>query len=211
MQTAAPDKDVLGPEIDRLADSLAIQWPGIDKDDIRQEMWIKVCQNWEAVSRHEDAEKIALGLAKKAGQGYCSNERYFYQAQTAEWIYTPAEVRHILAQYYFDNDAWTAAPTKPQAGRQTVEADGLSIALIDVKIAIERLSEAHQAILIRAFHGAESLSAGDRKRLQRAVDNVVKFLNRQVSQRFDHSDHDGPGSRKAISNSQARFITSNNY
>lgn len=203
--------DHLTGDVGRIAASLAIQWPGIDREDIEQEMLAKIAENWEGLEAHGDRDSIALGLAKRRGTQYCSNERYHYQALTAEWIYTPAEVRHLLAEYYFDSEAWNAAPTKPQAGKQTVEADGISVALIDVKIAIEQLPEAAQAILIRAFSAQESLDAGDRKRLQRAVDAVVSRLNRSVSQRFDFKSHDGPGSRQVVTNAQARFLTGNNY
>lgn len=212
MTTAQEEIAALAPEIRKIADSLAIQWPGIDREDITQEMTLKVAENWATVSEHDDRHKIALGLAKKRGVQFCSEERYYYQAQTAEWIYTPREVRALLAEYYYDADAWLAPPTRPQGGRQTVEADGLWVALADIQTALEAVSESDQAAIVAAFDAGEKPTTGAEKmRLSRAIDRVTARLNRSVSDSFDRYAHDGPGSRTAMSNAQARFITGNNY
>lgn len=203
--------ETLRPEVRIIADSLAVQWPGIDRDDIEQEMMLALVERWHNLSKHEDARKVSLGLAKKAGTQYCAGERHYYQMQTAEWIYTPSEVRALLAEFY-TADAWEDAPRKPEGSNQTLWGDGVSVPLMDVRDAIESLPEQAQAAILDAYSGGVSPStSAEKMRLSRAVDAITAILNRQVSRRFDHADHDGPGSRHAVPNGQARAMTASNY
>lgn len=197
--------------VKRIAHRLSEEWKGIDPEDIEQEVNEYLLKNWDSILKQTadggDPLGLARGLAKRVGNAYCVSERYYWQAMTAEWIYTPREVRQVLAEYYFDRAAQLDTPKKPQAGRQSLEADGISIAIMDVRTAFDQISEQQQSIIIRAFQCGESLDASDRKRLQRAVDRITAILNRDVIDTFNHSDHDGPGSRQAITNTQARHRT----
>lgn len=189
------------PSLERAAARLSRAWPGIEADDIQQEMALKIVENFHTIKEHPDLRNIALGLANKAGLSYCSGERYFYQAGTAEWIYTPAEVRKMLAEHYFNSHSWQDAPKKRDLG-QRLEGDGISIALMDMENAINALSEKDQALIVRVFDAHEKVK--DTKAITRVVDKITKILNRGISERFDHSDHDGPGSRDVLTNTQAR-------
>lgn len=193
-----------------IADSLAIQWPGIDREDIEQEMNMKILENWPNIKNHRDARKIALGLAKRGGVDYCSRERDYYQRQTSEWIYTPKEVRAILAEA-FTEPLWTDTPAKPSKGKEYLTADGVSILIMDAKNAFEAVSEADQAVVISAFHDGERPStSAEKMRLSRAIDRMTDVLNRQVHART-YVEHEGPGSRTAVSNASAGSRANNNY
>lgn len=189
------------PSLERAAKRLSRAWPGIEADDIQQEMSLKVVENFETIKNHPNLRSIALGLAEKAGVAYCSGERYFYQANSAEWIYTPKEVREVLAEHYFNTLSWHDAP-KRRDPDQRLLGDGISIALMDIDNAVNALSEKDQALIFRVFDAGEVVK--DRKAVTRVVDKITTFLNRGISQRFDHSDHDGPGSRESLTNTQAR-------
>lgn len=199
------------PDLNRIADSLAIQWPGIDSDDIRQEMVAKVLEDMASLNRHKDGEKIAIGLAKKRGIQYCSTERQYWQNQTAEWIYTPREVRALLAEFFLA-DAWEDAPKRPENG-QTITGDGISVALMDIRSAYHAISEGDQATILTAFRAGEKpADDAERKRRNRAVDRVTAYLNRRMSAReSDREFRDGPGSRAVTSNATARYATGSNY
>lgn len=191
------------PAIEKAAKRLSREWPGIEADDIRQEMTLCIVERAENIAKHDDRESIALGVARKAGLAYCSGERYFYQTSTAEWIYTPKEVRRVLASYYFNAEGWEDAPKKRDLG-QTIEGDGISIALMDVRDALEALAEKDQALIVRVFDYGERVKDAERKATDRAIDRMTTYLNRGISERFDHANHDGPGSRDVMTNTQAR-------
>jgi hypothetical protein len=164
-------------------------------------MMLCIVERAENIQKYPDARNIALGVGRKAGIAYCSGERYFYQAQTAEWIYTPKEIRKMLAEHYFNTLSWQDAP-KRRDPDQRLEGDGISIALMDMDNAVNALSEKDQALICRVFDAGERIK--DTKAVTRVVDKITTFLNRGISERFDHGDHNGPGSRDVLTNTQAR-------
>lgn len=191
------------PTLERQAKRFARDWPGIEADDIQQEMALCIVERFENIKDHPDLRNLALGLASKAATAYCSGERYFYQASSAEWIYTPKEVREVLAEHYFNSLSWHDAPKKRDPDQRLL-GDGISIALMDVQNAMEALPERDQALICATFDAGQPVRGSDKMRLSRAIDKMAKFLNRGISERFDHSDHDGPGSRESLTNTQAR-------
>lgn len=206
--------EIILVEIDKSAKRIARDWPGIDAEDIAQEMVLKVCENWDASLKDQDGptrRRMALGLAELRGKQYAAGERYEYQQSTSEWIYTPQEVRGLLAEYFLI-DGWEDAPRRPNR-TETVAADGVSVALMDIRKAYEAAPERDQTLIMRAYQSHESLPDTDYRALRRAVDRLAQALNRKVTeaQAFAAAVHDGPGSRKAVSNAHARTITGNNY
>jgi hypothetical protein len=204
--------DFCKPIVERVARRLSFEWPGIERDDIEQEIWRGLTERWESVKAQPEAERGGLVsfFAERFGVSYCSRERQFYQHFTAEWIYQPHEVRRLMVDY-FDADAWLAPVKRPEGTNQTLLGDGVTVALFDIDRAFKSLTETDQQILIRVFNAGETLGSTDRKKLQRAIDRIVVFLNRTISKRFDHSDHEGPGSREVVSNATARALTHETY
>lgn len=203
------------PVVNSVASNLAYNWPGIEQDDIAQEINLFLVSRWHNIATREmsdaDLKRAIRGLAEREGYSYCVRERYFFQAHTSEWIYTPKEIRSVLPEYFQNPDMRLDAPKRPEHGNQTLTGDGLSIVAMDIKAAFEQLSEAEQVIIWRAYRDNERLYVNDEKRLQRAVDRLTSILNRGVSDAFNHSDHDGPGSRQVMSNAQAHAATNNLY
>jgi hypothetical protein len=208
------DHDTAKPIVERIARRLHAENRSIDQDDIESEIWAEVTRQWATIEPmpDEDRPRLISFVADRAGAEFCSRERQYYQHFTAEWIYTPQEIRRLLVDF-FDADAWLSPVKRPEGTNQTLLGDGLTIALIDVDRAYQSLSETDQQIIMRVYQARESLdrNGAERKRLNRAVDRIVAFLNRAVSERFDHSDHEGPGSRDVMSNATARALTHENY
>jgi hypothetical protein len=203
----------LWSDIRVIADSLAVQWPGIESDDIAQHMGLKLSERWESLRPGNDAErKMILSFAKREGVAYCSTERHYWQVQTSEWIYTPREVRHLLAAM-FTELPYVDTPKRPSKGKEYLTADGVSVVLMDIRNAYEAVSVADQAEIRTAFLlELKPTDGAGKKRLERAVANVTDRLNwymHSIAQGRD--DHDGPGSRTAMSNAAARYATGTNY
>ncbi len=206
--------DIAKPIVERLAARLAASWPGIEREDIAQEMFSKLLSQWSTIEAQPEGDwpKLITYRARQAGVHYCQTERHHYQARTTEWIYTPSEIRRVFAEHYFTPGAWLDAPKRPEWGEQTLKGDGLCVVLWDVQKGYESLSEQDQTIIMRAYQCHETLTtSAEKMRLSRAIDRVTHAMNNGVAKRFDHSDHDGPGSRAIVSNAQARAATTNDY
>lgn len=197
--------------VQRVADSLADEWPGIAAEDIAGAINEFLVKRWADITGRDLSEEqlkaVVYGFAKREGKAYCTAERYAFQSLSAEWIYTPKEVRTVLTEYFFHTGGDWVEPVKRPNRDEYLESDSVSIPVMDMKAAFESLSKKDAELIVRHYGYAESLNATDRKRLQRAVETITKFLNRGVLDRFDHSNHEGPGSRRAMKNSHARFIT----
>lgn len=209
------DFENVAPIVARVSTRLSYDWPGITADDIAQEICLYIAENWDSIVRNCEDEtqvkRFVRTLSERKGTAFCASERYVFQHYSAEWIYTPKEIRRILPDF-FDGFAFLDAPKRPEGGRQTLEGDGLSIAAMDVRAAYEQLNEQEQVYLARAYRDHEpQKTSRDKMRVSRAVDRMVAILNRGVLDRFNHSDHDGPGAREAMSNASARYATGNNY
>lgn len=201
------------PIIVRLSRKIARAFPLLEADDVAQEMRLVIGRDAESIADEpeEDWARLVNYRAARAGNVYAMRERQYYQHQTSEWVYTPAEVREILSEHMFHGDSYLDAPKRPEGSNQTLTGDGMSIPLMDARTAFDAISEKDQSMILRRYNMGESLDSAGRKAVERAVDRMTAAMNNDVSERFDHDGHDGPGSRTAMSNAQARALTSDNY
>src|SRR5690606_30008929 len=134
-----------------------------------------------------------LGWLKRIAEQIASIERIDYDHFSGNYCYSSKEVRSALE--------------KGVLRQQPTKADPISI---DIHTAFEQLSDEKKEELVRRYVKFEPAGETSRERMrtQRAVDKLAELMNR-AGHREKHEYHDGPGSRRAISNSGARFITNN--
>ncbi|MFD9569710.1 hypothetical protein ACFWBI_07680 [Streptomyces sp. NPDC059982] len=152
-----------------------------DADDISQSILLKY---WEARNRFDSYEPAALyTIFRGIGLEYCKAERLHYTYATAEWIYTPKEVRAVLQHAYYREEAREIMPNR-RDDLMRVADDPTSIALSiwDIDEAMSGLSDDYQAAIERAFlHEVKPAhGSGDAKTLQRAIDRLTERLNTRV-------------------------------
>ncbi|AYV29664.1 hypothetical protein ACFWNE_06560 [Streptomyces goshikiensis] len=149
-----------------------------DADDIAQSILLKY---WEAKTRFDGYEPAALyTIFRGIGLEYCKAERLHYTYVTAEWIYTPKEVRNVLQHAYYREEAREIIPNrKDDLMRVANDPTSIALSIWDIDEAMGGLSDTHQAAIERAFlhevkppHGS-----ADAKSLQRAIDRLTERLN----------------------------------
>jgi hypothetical protein len=172
------DYEWVSPIIKQAAGQLARRWPGIERDDIEQEIWVNLLPDFEKLPA--DPDYIGR-CAFKAGQAYASNERYFYTLKTAEWVYTPNEVRGLFKEAYFDPCNWLEMPTKETSN--SLRAGGVVVALWDLRRAFEALPEQYQEVITRCYRDepGEKRDEATKSRLRRAIDRATRYLNQNMS------------------------------
>lgn len=195
--------------VNRVAASIAKSNPGIEASDIEQEIYLKVLQPGFLARITENDGGLVYTAATQAGVKYAENERMVYTYFSAEYIYTPAEIRTLLEDEFFNPLSWEEAPTKELD--ISIKSGGVVIALFDIREAFESLSEAEQTA-IRSYYefGVTPETPGEKSRVYRAIDKMTRFINGNIYDR-GAAAHDGPGSRKATSNAAAVAATSNTY
>lgn len=120
-------------------------------------------------------------VMRRAGSLYAEGERLTYLYRSAEWIYTPEEIRGLLEEAFFDPIYWESTPQKDEG--VTLTAKGIVVSLWDIRDSYAELSSEDQGIILRRFRDGESLENTDRKRLSRAVDRLTARINGRVPSR----------------------------
>ncbi|GAA0579163.1 hypothetical protein [Streptomyces crystallinus] len=155
-----------------------------EADDIEQYILLKY---WESRKRFEAYEPRALyTVFQSIGVEHCKAERLHYTYNTAEWIYTPKEVRNVLQHAYYCEEARELIPNrKEDLLRVLHDPSSIALSIWDIDEAMSRLSDVHQAAIERAFlHEEKPLhGSAEQKQLQRAIDRLTERLNSKTDQR----------------------------
>ncbi|MFE9120850.1 hypothetical protein [Streptomyces sp. NPDC007172] len=178
----------LNPEIintaRKAAKRLARENAYCEADDIEQYILLKY---WESRKRFESYEPRALyTVFQSIGTEHCKAERLHYTYNTAEWIYTPKEVRNVLQHAYYREEARELIPNrKDDLLRVLHDPSSIALSIWDIDEALSRLSDVHQAAIERAFlHEEKPLhGSAEHKQLQRAIDRLTERLNSKTDQR----------------------------
>jgi hypothetical protein len=177
-------------DIKRVAESIASLWDvAVDPDDLTQDMAERLLRDKTATtvtSCDRDARRSYLQIvAKQVASGHLAS----YEFHSGQYTYTSDDVRELLDEGALvrvtDNDPEDESTTF------SVEDTDLRIAFADE----DNLSEFHRNILWNEF--VDNAYEGHSQNVTRAVRSLTRGMNN------NHS-HDGPGSRKVVSNSAAQ-------
>lgn len=182
------------PLAKRVAENVSREWPGIEADDIEQEILVHVLDNRESLAKQAYDERTLEATLRRVANRYAGRERYAYTFNSAQYVYTPAEVRALFEEAFFDPAAWEGAPTKETDHRLDVASGGVVVALWDLKAAYATLPGAQQAAIRKRYATPDGLTETEFKRITRGIEAACRYLNRRTVER-QNADHDGPGSR----------------
>lgn len=163
--------------------SVARQWPGVDAQDCAQEALTRLLESPTFLDRHQDNEPLLKSFMRRAATKYASNERYEYTLRTAQYLYTPKEVRGLLEHAYWDESIReTNVPSGPETKTQLLAFENVCVAVWDLDAAMERLSPDDYWRLERRFRQDQDYPTdAARKATDRAVDKLTMLLNERVN------------------------------
>lgn len=186
------------PIVEREAGSFARNYPGTDREDIQQEIWVRLIADWPKITeKAENLEAAVTSIAKKVAHSYCRGELASYELHSAQFVYTNSDVRALFKEAYFEPSMWEQVPGPENKSLAVTDSNGVTVALWDLREVFDSLSEADQVWIMRAYHQQEVLDGNGRKAVTRAIDKVVDGLNRKVPRRkmTDNFDYKQPTSR----------------
>lgn len=182
----------LAKEVNRAAQTAGKWFDVVDEDDIRQELWFRLCESEAYTARIE-----AMG----------PEDRYGALVQMAHNIAageTTARDRAQNPAHYSGRDIRDAISSKSTLGGVDEESlrRGIEALANSRKSYQRRYAEVlHKRLVL----GQEWFSRVEAQRYQRAIKALTAEINRAWDQTV--RDHEGPGSRKVISNYTAQEIT----
>jgi hypothetical protein len=182
---------------DSVARRVAEEYPGIDADDIRQEILLHVLENRSTYESHSYSEGQLRKSFRRVATKYAGRERYAYSYHSAEYVYTASEVRALFDTAFFQPENWEKAPTRDDG--ISISAGGVVVALWDLDRAYSELAPEDAAVIAKKYERGEQLSKPERMRLSRAIDQITRALNNGVLKRQAMARrHDGPGPRRPV-------------
>lgn len=207
----------LYPEIQRAAKKIANEWSDVvEADDLTNDIVIRLLEGnkgyavtlreMEIPQRTKTLNMIASQLASEARDTY----EYFH----GNFRYSLEEVRQLLrggalfhvgqeiVESHFSKreEAGGATDPNPLGFKEPKVRDQTEN--LDIEVCFRSLSENHRRVLVSAYLAGSY--SGHHQRVTEAEEALMHAMNRNF--RTAKTNHDGPGSRKAISNAQAAVI-----
>ncbi len=199
----------------RVAGEVSRNYPPVEAEDVWQELALWLLENPKVLTEYPDG--VIAYLVRGEAIRYCQYERVLALHGTDQYHYTPSEVRDLLVTF-FDQLDWDtyrahglAQDDHPGKGGGT--APGQSIYHGDNKAGMAMLADVSRGLGLIGRARADTLAAyygepgerdgsvSHRKFVSRVVDALVAAMNDDRNERAEN--HEGPGSRHAVSNNTA--------
>lgn len=156
--------------------TIAREYDGIDAEDIAQEIYLYAVANSASISKTTEKQAGIDALLERAGRIYAEKERQAYMFHSSTWVYTPKEVRALFEEAFFEQSMWENAPQKDDGTK--ISANNVVVFLWDMSQALDSLSHEDQLVIHKRFeYGEEYEDDAERKRCNRAIDKVTRYLN----------------------------------
>lgn len=175
--------------VERVARQVSAKWPTIEWEDTRQDIWVELLSSdslLDTALESEDPSPIFRMLASRT----ISNSFQRTELAQGSYVYGTKDIRALLESGIIQN------PTEFTVTQSTQVSEAM------LKL-LHKNKDYFNTIVDRFVHGIKTPSQAT----TRAVDKLSDFINWQASI-TDANGHEGPGSRKVVSNAQSTFLTS---
>lgn len=223
------DHETLAPIVQRNAGVTRRLYPGAENGDLQGVQWEWIYENQEKVKNYLSANSTGL-LATRLltiAQRWAAKERELDLGRDPNdlFVYTPKAVGELLKDV-FEHEGWQhyeplggdGMPVAKNLANQT--GDRMAM-LSDVSSALQRLPEDQYNVLVWTYkygysHAKlasvlEITEDASRQRVSRAVRRLSNILMGQAPSTSEGADPEYVGTRKVISNAQARAHTSSQW
>lgn len=178
-----------------VAQRVADEYPGIDAEDIRQEILLHVAEKQSTYESTDYPDGQLRKNFRNVAINYAGRERYAFIYHSAEYVYTSSEVRQLFERAFFQPEMWETAPTMDDG--VSVASGGVVVALWDLDRAYSALPVLDAAVIAKRYEQGNALSSAETMRLSRAIDKITRSLNNGVVKRQNEAkSYSGPGLRR---------------
>lgn len=161
--------------INRVARSVAKDYPDLDWEDVRQELAFFVIQHGKSIKLKEDGGNPKW-LLERVAQTYAKKMRSQHLILTSQYAYRPSDVKKILETVFFPEQA--EKTHVPEDATSLDQIDSLQISS-DVMAAYDMLKPELKEVIFRryALNQIPSNETYERKKLNKAINDLTYRLN----------------------------------
>jgi DNA-directed RNA polymerase specialized sigma24 family protein len=179
-------------------------FPDIEEEEVRQELWLFVCENHKKLQTPDKGGSVKALI--RCANNFCWEQRKQQLHITSQYSYRTSDVRKIL-ETVFDYSQWDRTKV-PDDARSEFNDVFMEVAA-DVKASYDKLPTQYQQIIYVRYALGETLrTSAERERLKRAIARLCDYLNYY---RGKPVDHEYIGSRRVISNGAASATIRHQY
>src|ERR1044071_32911 len=193
--------DDLAELIDRVAKNVAKDYPGIDWEDVRQELVVFVLKNGKSIKLKNEGGNPRW-LLDRVAQMYCKDVRTEHLILSPQYAYRPSDVKKIL-----DTAFSPERIDETHIPEDAVSLDGIDSLQIasDVKAAYSKLKPELRESIFRkhALNQNPGNETYERKKYNRAINELTHRLNSYKNTDIVR--------RRVVSNAAARAALSESY
>lgn len=164
IETKEDLQQVYGDTVREAARKIASEMILLDADDIEQDTWVHLLENFDTVVQAENMRALIYSVARRVtGQARTDNMHF-----TGSYIYTPEDVRKILSE-----SAWSEIDQCPDVeGR------------VDVLSKFKMLSPGRRLALYRRYALGvthKAMTESERLGVKRGITDLTNRLNRALN------------------------------
>jgi hypothetical protein len=200
---------------------ISIEWPDVDVTDVEQDIWIRLLESPGTVETLGTfADDAVLRFMYKLAKQVAVKDKQKARVAAGDFRYSTGEVKRMLdggiltALGAGEFGSWTADEEQSATGKGYSDKTGATAsAMLDMDMGLKELrgkNERHFNLLIAKFVLWEVLSLADLSAANRAVKSLTDKMNYN-HQRLSSYHHEGPGSRKAVSNQSMHYKSHGDY
>lgn len=200
------------PEVRRAARAAAADWPDVTTVyDLEQDITLRLLGSPGTVQALDAMDdRLRLRALERIGHQVASRHRADLDHFHGAFRYINDDVRDLLDRGAIEPDVGELA--NPAANDYGDVSSDISPDVVDIRIAFEQLWESNpeyaELLERRYIHGIDIRDESGGKSESRAVTKLRRLMNANFRQRG--TNHDGPGSRRAISNARAQAMAARN-
>jgi len=174
--------------VERAARNTAEKWPLEEWEDLNQDVWVRLLEKPNTLEKCLESDNPAPMLSRICGQIATENQlkRNLFQGKNP---YNPVQVRSML----------DAGILKDYNVATVSESHDFSYGMLDLK----KANDDYFQIVVSKYK--KELDVKEKMKITRAIDKLTDLMNITVLKAPKY--HDGPGSRKAVSNDRAQWVT----
>lgn len=178
-------------------------------NDIYQELAIELITKeeklTEAFLRMDKPDSYTRVILRNRATSYCMSEKNAYFTRTDIYDYQTGDVKVMLEQYFSGKKEKFFVPEDAESVHG---GDNLAV-FGDIARVVDGLPDTDLEVLETYFYESDAKDAAERQRFNRTVRKVTGILNK--NKRREELEHDGPGSRKAMTNRTAIALNKADY
>lgn len=176
-------------EVERVAKSTSRKWGDMDWEELRQDIWVYLMENpreRQKILNDPSPDRKLKRIASQRAVGLM----WSFEISKGQFTYPRDHVKGLLKDGILLN---------AEAGTQ-LDSEVLALGMLELKT----MNEGYFDIIVDKY--INDVSPEDTKKLTRALDKLAELMSR-IFKTPRYLCHDGPGSRTAISNATAQWIT----